>query len=77
MALLSEAPALGAREREVVVSWERLAPLVEQREIEMELAEGVCLRGRILRLLPEGLELFVTETPEPALVPKTADEDST
>lgn len=69
VALLWAAPLLGAP-KEVAVRWEELAPLVEKREIETVLTNGVHLRGRVEQVLPEALVVKVKRTSDPDLVPK-------
>jgi hypothetical protein len=69
VALLWAAPLLGAP-KEVAVRWEELAPLVEKREIETVLTNGVHLRGRVEQVLPEALVVEVKRTSDPNLVPK-------
>ncbi len=50
LVLLWAAPLLGAP-KEVAVRWEELAPLVEKRQIETVLTNGVHIRGRVEQAL--------------------------
>ncbi len=61
---------LAGGEKEVVARWEELAPLVERRDVEAVLANGVYVRGRALKVLPEALEVEVKKTSDAAVVPK-------
>lgn len=70
LALLSVAPALSAREKEVRARWEELAPLVERRDVETVLKNGVHVRGRAEKVLPEALEVRVKKTSDAAVIPK-------
>ncbi len=54
----------------VTVRWEELAPLVEKRQIETVLANGVHIRGRVEQVLPQALVVEVKRTSDPNLVPK-------
>ncbi|MCS6951230.1 MAG: hypothetical protein NZM33_00060 [Bryobacteraceae bacterium] len=62
--LVAGAPA------EVLATWERLPSLVEKRDIETVLLNGVQLRGRVEKVLPDALEVWVKRTSDPNLVPK-------
>jgi len=68
--LLSVAPVLSAREKEVHARWEELAPLVERRDVETVLTNGVHVRGRAERVLPDALEVRVKKTSDAAAIPK-------
>jgi hypothetical protein len=68
--LLWAAPLQAGATKEVAVRWEELAPLVEKREIETVLANGVHIRGRVEQVLPEALVVRVKRTSDPNLVPK-------
>jgi hypothetical protein len=70
LALVRAAPLLAGPPKEVAVRWEELAPLVEKREIETVLANGVHIRGRVEQVLPEALVVEVKRTSDPNLVPK-------
>jgi hypothetical protein len=63
-------PLLAGAPKEVAVRWEELAPLVQKREIETVLANGVHIRGRVEQVLPEALVVEVKRTSDPNLVPK-------
>ncbi|MCS6951231.1 MAG: hypothetical protein RMK57_11085 [Bryobacterales bacterium] len=65
------APALLAGgPKEVVATWAELPPLVEKRDIEAVLLNGVHIRGRVEKVLPEALEVRVKRTSDPNVVPK-------
>lgn len=68
--LVWAAPLQAGAPREVSVRWEELAPLVEKREIETVLANGVHIRGRVEQVLAEALVVNVKRTSDPNLVPK-------
>ncbi|HXG34566.1 MAG TPA: hypothetical protein VNJ11_14465 [Bryobacteraceae bacterium] len=70
LALLWAAPLEAGAPEEVTVRWEELAPLVEKRQIETVLANGVHIRGRVEQVLPEALVVQVKRTSDPNLVPK-------
>ncbi|MCP5112852.1 MAG: hypothetical protein GY953_18650 [bacterium] len=61
---------LAAREHEVRVAWEEVAPLVEGREVETVLKNGVHIRGRAQKVLAEELEIRVKRTSNATVVPK-------
>jgi hypothetical protein len=64
--LILPAALAGARERPVVeASWEELAPLVEGRQVESLLVDGVRIKGTVVRVAPDALEIHVTRTSEP------------
>lgn len=62
--------ALESREKEAVATWEQLGPLVESREIETVLTSGVYVRGRVLKVLPEALDVEVKKSSDRAAIPK-------
>jgi hypothetical protein len=70
LALLFAVPLLSARDKEVHARWEELAPLVEKRDVETVLRNGVHVRGRAEKVLPDALEVRVTETSDAAVIPK-------
>ncbi|HXG33911.1 MAG TPA: hypothetical protein VNJ11_11135 [Bryobacteraceae bacterium] len=67
---LWRAPLEAGAPKEVTARWEELAPLVEKREIETVLANGVHIRGRAEQVLPEALVVEIKRTSDPNLVPK-------
>ncbi|HEU0141473.1 MAG TPA: hypothetical protein VFQ79_17250 [Bryobacteraceae bacterium] len=67
---LSMPQVLAAREREVRVPWEELAPLVEGRDVETVLTNGVYVRGRAQKVLHRELEVRVKRTSDAAVIPK-------
>ncbi|HXG33910.1 MAG TPA: hypothetical protein VNJ11_11130 [Bryobacteraceae bacterium] len=69
VALLA-APLEAGAPKEATVRWEDVAPLVEKRQIETVLANGVHIRGRVERVLPQALVVEVKRTSDPNLVPK-------
>ncbi len=64
------APLEAGAPQEVTVRWEELAPLVEKRQIETVLANGVHIRGRVEQVLPQALVVEVKRTSDPNVVPK-------
>ncbi len=70
MALLCVPPMLSAGEKEVQVRWEELSGLVERRDVEMVLTNGVHVRGRAERVLAEALEVRVKKTSDAAVIPQ-------
>ncbi|MCL4850733.1 MAG: hypothetical protein KJZ78_05050 [Bryobacteraceae bacterium] len=67
---LSMPQVLAAREREVRIPWEELAPLVEGRDVETVLTNGVYVRGRVQKVLFRELEVRVKGTSDAAVIPK-------
>lgn len=64
--LISLAAVASARERPVVeASWKELAPLLEGRRIESVLLDGVHVRGNVVRVTSDAIEIDVTKTSEP------------
>ncbi len=70
LVLVWVAPLQAGAPKEVAVRWEELAPLVEKREIETVLTNGVHVRGRAEKVLPEALEVRVKKTSDAAVIPK-------
>ncbi len=70
LVLLCVVPLLSAREKEVRARWEELAPLVERRDVETVLTNGVHVRGRAEKVLPDALEVRVKKTSDEAVIPK-------
>jgi hypothetical protein len=62
-------PVLAA-EPEVCARWEELPALVEGRDVEMVLRNGVYVRGRAGEVTPEALPVRVRKTSDPAVIPK-------
>ncbi len=64
--LISLVAVAPARERPVVeASWEELGPLVEGRRIESVLLDGIRIKGIVVKVAPDALEIDVTKTSEP------------
>ncbi|MCS6954580.1 MAG: hypothetical protein NZM33_17210 [Bryobacteraceae bacterium] len=64
------APLVAGAPKEVLATWEELPPLVEKRDIETVLLNGVHIRGRVEKVLPEALEIRVKHSSDPNLMPK-------
>jgi hypothetical protein len=62
-------PSLAA-EPEVRARWEDLPALVEGRDVEMVLRNGVYVRGRAGEVTPNALRVRVKKTSDPAVIPK-------
>ncbi len=55
-----------ARERPLVeASWEELPPLLEGREIETVLLDGVRIKGRVLKVAADSIEMRVSKSSDP------------
>ncbi len=70
--LLFNPVALGSakKPRTVLAAWEELPALVEGRKIETVLLNGVSVRGRVIKVSSDGIEIDVRKSSAPALLPK-------
>jgi hypothetical protein len=66
---VSTRPLLAA-EPEVRARWEELPALVEGRDVEMVLRNGVYVRGRAGEATPDALQVRVRKTSDPEVIPK-------
>ena len=69
LVLLHVNPAAGAPP-EVQVAWEDLSALLENRDIETVLLNGVHIKGKVQRVLPEAIEVKVKYSADPNVVPE-------
>lgn len=58
--------AVAATERQVSLSWEELDPLIVNRQMETVLVNGVYVLGKVLKVLPDALEVKAKKSSNPA-----------
>lgn len=68
LAILQSNLAVAQSQRQVVVSWKELGPLVENRQFEAVLVNGVHVQGKAWKVLPHALTADIQETSDPAAI---------
>lgn len=69
VALLGTLQAASDREQEVRANWADLPALVEGRDIDTVLRNGVHIRGRVAKVHDQALEVRVKHTSDPGSIP--------